>query len=566
MSGGAGSVVAAVRRTGLYDPFALSALGLATTLWGPSLAASYGAATTRYPGRIAVVDELGSLTYRQLDHRAGLAAAGLRRRGLGRGDGLAILCRNHRGFVEANLAAAKLGCRPVLLNTGLSAAQLTEVLQRESVAAVVADREFADRLAGAPVPVIVAAPEDDPERTFPQLDARRPLLPRPGLGGAAVPIILTAGTTGVPKGTLRSLDPGAMVGAFGFIEAIPYRRGDVIVLPAPLFHAWGFSQLAVAATLSATVVLRRRFDPRLVIDDLEAHGATVLAAVPVMLHRILDADEEAEIAGTIDPDRDLSGLRVVATSGSALPGNLAGRWMDRFGDNLYNLYGSTECGQATVATPADLRAHPDTAGRPLRGVDVRLLDGDDREVPVGRPGEIMVGGASKFDGYTDGGVTRRSVGDLLATGDRGRFDDDGRLFVLGRSDDLIVTGGENVYPVTVERALLEHQAVTAVAVVGVDDTELGQRIRAVVVTGGDQRVVDRATAGAMTRRLKAHLDDRVAAHERPREFVYVTDLPRNPAGKVLRNQLVGARRAVPFQHRPGPGGAPVPATSEGVMA
>ncbi len=549
----AGAVVDTVRRTGLFDPLSVAALGWSGTVWGPTPAAAYGAAALRYPNRIALVDDFGPLTYGQLELRSGVLAAGLRKRGLSRGDGLGILCRNHRGFVEATLAAAKLGARPILLNTGLPPAQLHTVIEAESVSVVVADHDLAAPLTAAEAPtviVIVSDPERDPGRSFPDLDGRLPALPRPRnpFAGAIAPVILTSGTTGAPKGTQRSIDPRALRSAFGVMEAIPYARGDVMVLPAPLFHAWGFSHLALAATLAATVVLRRRFDPETVLADLDAHGATVLVAVPVMLQRILAWDEQATPTAEVDAVAELDALHIVASSGAPLPGDLATRWMDRFGDNLFNLYGSTECGQVSVASPADLRQHPNTAGRPLPGIDVRILDGDDDDVDPGDVGEIMVDSPARFDGYTNG-EQKRTVGDLLSSGDRGHLDGDGLLFVLGRADDMIITGGENVYPSNIERALLADDAVEVAAAVGVADDDLGQRVRAVLVTTGPDRVVDSTTAGAMTRRLKTSLRSDLAGHELPKEFVYVSELPRNQAGKVLRKQLVGSRRSVPNQIR-----------------
>lgn len=545
----AGSVFGAVRRAGLFDPFAIAALTSSTAVWGPSIAASYGAAAVRYPNRIAIVDDYGRLTYSKLDRRSARLAAALRKAGLQRGATLGVLCRNHRGFVETNLAAAKLGVRPILLNTGLPTNQLAEVIIREGISVVIADRDLAQAmptdLAESQTPsVFVCSPEDDAEWSFPELSSRLPLLQLPRPFDITTPVILTSGTTGAPKGTRRSTDPKASLGILGFVEAVPFERGDVTVLPAPLFHAWGFSQMVLAATLAGTVVLRRRFDPQQVLNDLEVHGATVLAAVPVMLYRILEADSEG-VAPTEDPatERDLTSLRVVATSGSALPGDLAIRWMDQFGDNLYNLYGSTEVGQVSVAGPTELRANPETAGRPLRGITVRILDDDDNEVDPGVTGQIMIESAARFDGYTDG-AGKRMVGELMSSGDRGHLSADGHLFVNGRTDDMIISGGENIFPANIERSLLAHRSVAAAAVVGVADQDLGQKLRAIIVKTSDD---DDLTASSLTRTIKAHLRGELAGHEIPKEYVYVSELPRNATGKVLRTALTGPKRSIPNQ-------------------
>ena len=190
---------------------------------------------------------------------------------------------------------------------------------------------------------------------------------------------------------------------------MPYRADDRILVPAPLFHAWGLAHLTIAVSLGATTVLTERFDPRTTVDAVADHEATVLAVVPVMLQRLLAAD--------IDP-APLRRLRIVASSGSALPAPTALQWMDRFGEHLYNLYGSTEIGQATIATPVDLRAAPGTAGKPVGGSTVRILDLAGNPVPVGETGRIFVGSATSFDHYT-GGENKERIGGLVSSGDVG---------------------------------------------------------------------------------------------------------------------------------------------------
>ncbi len=495
----------------------VTALAGAVVTWGPTVAAPYTAAAIRHPRRIALVDDHGSLTYRALELRSSRVALGLRAKGVARGDTIGVLCRNHRGFVEANIAAAKLGARLVYLNTGLPDAQLFEVVDREQVTLVLADADLAPRLAAGGARVIEARPELDPGWTFPDLTQRRfGLLVPPR--GSPDPVVLTSGTSGAPKGTSRSTSPRAGAAALGFLEAIPYRRGDVFLIPAPLFHAWGLSQLVLAAGLAGTAVLRTSFDPGRVLDDIDTLQVDVLAAVPVMLQRIL---------AVADPRR-LPSLRITASSGSALPGDLATRWMDAFGDNLYSVYGSTEVGQVSVAGPADLRAAPDTAGLPLRGIGVRILDDRGRVRPTGELGAIAVKSDAHFDGYTGGG-TKPVVDGYMLIGDQGRLDADGRLVVVGRADDMIISGGENLYPANIERAMLSHPSIRDVAVVGVPDDELGQRVRAVVVSSDGNLSLDD---------VRDHLRSQLAAYELPRDLVVVDELPRNPAGKILRTSLI----------------------------
>jgi fatty-acyl-CoA synthase len=508
-----GAMFDVIRRAGLLDPTRTAALAGGLTRWGPSLAAGVAAGALRLRNHAAVVDELGSCTWGELDHRTSQLARGLRRHQVGRGAQLGILCRNHRGFVEASVAAAKAGLVPVYLNTGSAATQLVEVIERESITALVGDPELLADLPGDAVPGPTIAMGREWDAVAKAGRGRFDLL----LPSTVAPVLMTSGTTGVPKGARREIGLGSSAGSVGVLERIPYRSDDRIVIPAPLFHAWGLAHLTIAVSLGATIVLTERFDPETTVAAVERHDATVLAVVPVMLQRILSADLDLE---------PLRRLRIVASSGSALPAAVALAWMDRCGDHLYNLYGSTEVGQATIATPADLRAAPGTAGRPVPGATVRIVDAEGRSVPQGETGRIFVGSGGSFDRYTDGGDKERIAG-LLSSGDVGRFDADGRLFVTGRADDMIVSGGENVFPDVVEALLLAHPAVTDAAVVGVDDDEFGQRLKAYLVVDGV------LTADA----VQAHVAAELGRHFVPRDVEFVAALPRNATGKLLRRQL-----------------------------
>jgi fatty-acyl-CoA synthase len=443
------------------------------------------------------------------------------------------MCRNHRGFIEVAAACSKLGVHVVLLNTGFAGPQVAEVVAREGADGLVYDREFAavvdeargERVAfvadAAPHPAgaEIARPADP---SLQQLIATRvdTPLPPPAVAGRA--IILTSGTTGTPKGANRPA-PSSMGPMAALISAIPLRARETTVIAAPLFHAWGFAHVLLATALSSTIVLRRRFDPLDTVRAVSEHRADALVVVPVMLQRMLEADADQRRR------LDTSSLRVIAVSGSALPGPLANRVMDAFGDTLYNLYGSTEVAWATVAGPADLRAAPGTAGRPPRGTVVKILDEHgSQEVPPGASGRIFVGSEMLFEGYTGGGDKDRRGG-LMATGDVGHFDGAGRLFVDGRDDDMIVSGGENVFPGEVEDLLAGMVGIREVAVVGVPDEEFGQRLRAVVSL--------QPGAELSEAELQDHVRSHLARHKVPREVVFVEQLPRNATGKILKREL-----------------------------
>jgi acyl-CoA synthetase (AMP-forming)/AMP-acid ligase II len=492
--------------------------------WGASPATGVATAAHKYPHEPMLIDERGSLSFERMHHRSNALAHAFAGMGIGPGDGIGIMCRNHRGFIEATLAAAKLGASALYLNTMFAGPQLVEVTTREKPKVLVYDEEFAGLLDGVDESIARVVAWVDGEVEGPTLDSliaanpesdHKPPPDKPRF------VILTSGTTGTPKGAQRS-SPDGLFAVMTLIDKIPYRARDTMMIAAPLFHSWGFFHFLMSLPTASTMVLRRRFDEEGTLRAVQDHRADVLAVVPVMLQRILRLPDETLSA------YDLSSLRITSASGSALPGELATEWMDRFGDNVYNLYGSTEVAYATVATPEDLRAAPGTAGRPPRGTIVRLFDEDGREVPQGEVGRIFVGNEMSFEGYTGGGG-KEVIGGLLSSGDVGHIDEGGRLFIDGRDDEMIVSGGENVFPREVEDLLADHDGVVEVAVIGVEDAEFGQRLKAFVVTAGETEV--------SAEELKAHVKSNLAAYKAPREFEFLDELPRNATGKILKREL-----------------------------
>jgi fatty-acyl-CoA synthase len=496
--------------------------------WGQGLATVFAISAARYDSRVALIDEHGPLTFAELERRTSALARGLAAQGVGPGDTVGVLCRNHRYFFDITGALAKLGVNALFLNTGFSGPQLRDVMRREHAALLVHDEEFTTIATDAGIKRRILG-WTDVHRAVDQLPdrvddlivrfAEGPQLLRPEREGRT--IILTSGTTGTPKGAVqgRAGDP---VSGIGLLERLPYRSRETTVIAAPAFHSWGFTNAIISLLLGNTMVLDRRFDPERTLALIARHRARVLAAVPVMLLRILELPPEVRAL------HDTSSLRFVPLSGSALPGDLAVRFMDAFGDVVYNLYGSTEVGAVTVASPEDLRAAPSTAGRPPRGIAVRLLDDRDYEVGPGETGRIFVRGPLAFDGYTDGGH-RTVVDGFMHTGDTGHFDYDGRLFIEGRDDDMIISGGENVFPSEVEDVIARHPDVVEAAVVGVDDPEFGQRLKAFVVARPDA-VIEPDD-------VRTHVRSNLARYKVPRDIEFVAELPRNATGKVVRRDL-----------------------------
>jgi acyl-CoA synthetase (AMP-forming)/AMP-acid ligase II len=492
--------------------------------WGASPATGVATAALHHPHELAIVDERGALSWERLHRRSNALAHALAGIGIGYGDGIGVMCRNHRGFVETTLAAAKLGASALYLNTMFAGPQLAEVTRREGPKALVYDEEFSDLLSGVDPAVQRIVAWCEGEVAEPTLESlieggeesdHKPPPDKPKF------VILTSGTTGTPKGAQRS-SPDGLLAVASLIDKIPFRSRMTMAIAAPLFHSWGFFHFVMSLPTASTMVLRRKFDPEETLKTVEQSRADVLAAVPVMIQRILALPEE-----TLDR-YSLPTLKITSLSGSALPGDLALAWMDRFGDNVYNLYGSTEVAYATVATPEDLRAAPGTAGKPPRGTKIRLYDENGSEVSRGEVGRIFVGNEMAFEGYTGGGG-KEIIDGLYSSGDVGHIDADGRLFIDGRDDEMIVSGGENVFPREVEDLLADHEAVEEVAVIGVEDAEFGQRLKAFVVLRSDAEV----SSQDLTAHVKAHL----ASFKAPREVEFLDELPRNATGKVLKREL-----------------------------
>jgi fatty-acyl-CoA synthase len=507
---------------GLEPPHRLAQLVLAIDRYG-LLAGAGTAAALRYGDRTAIIDERGSMTYRELDENSNALANAWIEHGLRAGEGVAILVRNHRGFLESVFAAGKCGARIILLNTSFAGPQIREVAKREGTHLLVHDEEYGELLDdiepehGSWFAWTDEPREDSIDALIQSGDMSKP--PKPSEQARVT--ILTSGTTGTPKGAPRS-EPKSLGLLGGLLSKVPFRAREVTELCVPMFHALGFAQALVGVGLGSTLVIRRRYDPEETLSSLERHRATAMVMVPVMLARAVDKLEELE------SEPDISVLRIIFLSGSALGADLAVRAMKAFGPVVYNLYGSTEVAYATIATPEDLRAEPATAGKIVRGSVVKLFDENGHEMPEGETGRIFVGNLGQFEGYTGGGSKEMLQG-LMSSGDMGHFDPEGRLFIDGRDDEMIVSGGENVFPAEVEELLSSHESISEAAVIGVDDEQFGQRLKAFVVTRGG--------ANLSEDEVKGYVKENLARYKVPRDVAFLDELPRNATGKVLKREL-----------------------------
>ncbi|MEU7139894.1 acyl-CoA synthetase [Nocardia sp. NPDC046473] len=488
----------------------------------------------RHNARIApdspgLADERGELTYGQIDKQSTAIARGLQAAGITEGTVVGVLARDHRGLILAMVAASKLGVRIALMNTGFAKPQFAEVCQREKVKAMLHDSEFLGLLDALPadLPRFLTWVDEGTElpegaQTLDDLITGNSSaeLPNPSKPGGF--IILTSGTTGLPKGATRAkVSPLATA---QFLDRVPFPFRGAQVIVSPIFHSTGFGSWLVGMAMSNKVVMRRRFDAEATLKLIADHKAELLVAVPTMLHRMTELDP------AIRAKYDISSLKVILLAGSALSPELTVKATQVFGPVLYNLYGSTECSVASIANPEELALAPGTVGRAPITCEVRLYDDNDKQVSaINTTARIFIRSGTPFEGYTDG-RHKQIIDGYMSSGDVGHFDEHGLLMVDGRDDDMIVSGGENVFPQEVENLLLERTDIYDAAVVGVDDAEFGKRLRAFVVPepgytpDGEE--------------IKAYVKNNLARYKVPREVIFLDDLPRNPTGKLLRRVLV----------------------------
>ncbi|GAB89908.1 acyl-CoA synthetase [Gordonia rhizosphera] len=522
--------VRVLQKTGAIDltrPGAFVHAVKRTKIIGPASAVIVHGAE-EYPDAPALTDERGTLTFAEVDRQSNALANAMLASGVEPGSVIGVLARDHRGLILALSAAGRAGYRLAMMNTGFGKTQFVEVAERENVRAMLYDEEFTDLLEGLPddMPRILTWVDGDrpvPEgvRTLDDLVARgdTSMPPAPESFGGFV--ILTSGTTGLPKGAKRSL-VSPFTSAL-LLDRVPLPQRGTMVIVSPIFHSTGFAVWGVGTALGNQTVLLRRFDAEKTLAALAEHRAEVLVAVPTMLHRMLALGPE------VIKRYDLSALKIIVVAGSALSPTLSEAVQDTFGDVLYNMYGSTEVAIATIAQPHELRQAPGTVGRAPITSRLALFDENNQRIDgTNVRGRLFVRNGAPFEGYTDG-RTKQVIDGYMSTGDMARFDESGLMFIEGRDDDMIVSGGENVFPLEVENLLAEHPEVADVAVVGVDDEEFGTRLRAFVVAAPD--------ADPDPDDLKLHVKANLARYKVPRDIVFIDELPRNPTGKLVRRKL-----------------------------
>ena len=511
----------------------LSPVALASALpWllgrGPSLGILLQMNALTLGNKTAIHDRDGSLTWRELDRLSNQVAHAYARSEIGPSDNVALLLRNGRTLAAVAFAAQKTGVVACPLNTWARTKELKAVMKNVGPKLLVYDTAHSDQVksvAGDDVLLVhvgddsKARPGSVPFAEFVAGCSSRPPAPLTRNRGSAKIIIQTSGTTGTPKGAARDSSAAGLGALANLLGHVPYRRDDIVVCPAPLFHSFGLATFTFATALGATLVLPERFDPEETLALIDKHKATVASLVPVMIRRIVSLDDD------IKAKYDMSSLRIVMASGSALSQDLKKEATKLFGEVLYDLYGSTEIGWVAIARPQDIVQKPKSVGRPVEGIDIAVFSAEGERLPAGEIGELYVKSDVLFEGYTSG-ETKDSRDGYMSIGDLGKLDDDGFLYIESRSDDMVIVGGENIYPIEVEEVIESMPGVTEVTVFGVSDDEYGHVLVAFVV--GDTTEDD----------VRSACKDELASFKVPRRVQVVDELPRTSTGKVLKRELI----------------------------
>ena len=336
-------------------------------------------------------------------------------------------------------------------------------------------------------------------------------------------MIYTSGTTGRPKGALRSrTNLEAAMALFGLIG---YQPGEIYLTTGPLYHSGPLGFMAPAQLVGGTVVVQRRFDPEDWLRLVQKHRVTTTFSAPTPIRRVVDLPAET-IARY-----DTSSLARVIANAAPWPFELKRRYIDAFGNtSLWEVYGSTELGVDTVLTPSDQLRKPGSCGLPAPGVELALFDDDGNRVTEPRvPGELYVRSAGAFDTYYKAQEKYESSrrGDWLTVGDVAYVDEEGYYYICDRKNDMIISGGMNIYPAEIEAALLEHPGISDVAVFGIPSDEWGEAVHAVLV---EREPVSDDDLTAFSR-------ERLASYKVPRSFSRISEIPRTASGKTLKRDL-----------------------------
>jgi fatty-acyl-CoA synthase len=496
---------------GLLTPAGIFRLSSALLSEGTNLMALLKYAARKYKNEMAIVDERETVSYTNLYGQSKSLAVILQNDfKLRAGNKTAFLCRSHANFIRALCAASRIGARVFLLNPEMTDEQFARLVEKHQFDFLFYDREVFNLFESDWKNKSLATNDiqNFSLETLSRFENQKAVKIKPAFSGEI--IVLTGGTTGTPKSARRKPSVFNFLNPFfALVTKLHLDRYESVYIAAPAFHGFGIAAIIIGIILGMKMFLRPRFEAAEACDLIEQNRIEVMTVVPLMLQRMLHHDAKS-----------LASIECIISGGAALNPSLVAETQERLGDKLFNLYGTSEAGFSVIAAPEDLRRHPETIGKKISGVNLAILDANDKPVPPETVGKICIKSLWSVK-------TNKS---LVETGDLGFEDENGYLFLRGRTDEMIVSGGENVYPIELENVLIKHPQVQQVAVVGVSDSEFGQRLKAFVVPENGTNLTEPE--------IKNWLASRVARFQMPVAVEFLCELPTTHVGKINKKLLI----------------------------
>ncbi|WP_246944760.1 AMP-binding protein [Bacillus pinisoli] len=466
----------------------------------------------KYGNNIALIDDRETITYqRLLAESINLAHCLKQKTHLHSGQKVGFLCRNHVSLVKSIFAVSRLGANVYLLNTEMSKNQLNQFVARHDFDLIIYDEELSELLEQSHYSKKKVLSYHDRLPAINNLQLESYALPAiPRTYGSKI-VLQTSGTTGISKDAAHKPSLFNYLHPFiAFIKRLRILKYHSAYIATPIYHGYGLAVLLLFIPLGKTVVVSCGFNAKKACNLVHEHQVEVVTVVPSMLQKMLESDAEK-----------LASLRCVASGGAKLHTKLVNQTFMILGRVLYNLYGTSEAGLNFIATPQDLEYSPLTVGKKIKGMRVKFLDRDMNELNNGKIGQLCI--------QNDWSIKNRNKS-WIQTGDLGYQDENGYYFLCGRTDDMVVSGGENVYPIEVEQVLMEHTLIEDVAIIGVQDDLFGQRLQAYVLPKENQNLTEKE--------LLEWLRPRVARFQLPKEIKIVNSLPYTSLGKLNKKQLI----------------------------
>jgi len=497
----------------------------------------------RFPEKPCIVFAGETASYADVDKEVAIIAAGLSKLGLVEGDRIAMLGENSPEYVQTLFAASKLGCVVIPLNYRLAPAELLYIIEDGDTKLILAPDESQETLLSgieeqaSNLPMVVSkfSNEKTSRQSWNDTFSRSHERIENRTFSEKLPFIqiYTSGTTGNPKGVLlshKNLQSGTISGVFA--AGNRPQMGTLDLVCAPNFHIGGTGSMLIPILAGGGIVLHKTFDPMAVVQDLQTYPITTTFMVPAMILAIVSHVPGIE-------DMSFPNLKQISYGASPINSTLLTQALKIFECDFYQLYGLTECTGTVISLSAEdhMRALAgeehllSSCGRPQIGVQIKIVDEKDQELPVNEIGEILIKGDVVMLGYH--GLPEQTAETIkdgwLYSGDSGTLDEEGYLYIKDRIKDMVVSGGENIYPVEVENALAQHDAIADVSVIGVPDEKFGEALMACVVLNSGHEL--------STEQLIDFCRDKLAGYKIPRQLQILEALPRNPTGKVLKKEL-----------------------------